>query len=329
MSVSYLVTGSAGFIGFHAARRLLERGEKVVGVDNLSPYYSVSLKRDRLRELIRLPGFTFRETDISDLPALREALAGLRFSRVIHLAAQAGVRHSLTHPEDYATANLVGHLNMLELCRHAEGFETMAYASSSSVYGANTKMPFSERDPVEHPVSLYGATKRADELMSEAYSRMYGLPLTGLRFFTAYGPWGRPDMAMWLFAEAILAGRPIKVFNHGKMRRDFTYIDDIVTGVLATADKGPSGPAPHKVYNVGNSRSEDLLGMIGVLERALARRAEMEFLPMQPGDVAETYADISAIHADHGFEPTTPIEVGVPKFVDWYLARHARAGVAA
>ena len=321
----FLVTGAAGFIGYHVARRLLERGDEVVGVDNLSPYYSAALKQARLAELAVFKGFHFRHADISDQAALRAALAGLAVKRVIHLAAQAGVRHSLTHPEDYASANLVGHLNLLEYARHLAGGTPMVYASSSSVYGGNSKLPFSERDPVDTPVSLYAATKRADELMSYAYARLYRLPLVGLRFFTVYGPWGRPDMAMWLFAEAILDGRPIQVFNHGNMQRDFTYIDDIVTGVLLVADgRPPAGEVPHRVYNIVNHRSEDLGRMIGLLEQSLGKKSKRELLPLQPGDVVATYADIDAIAADYGFRPTTPLAAGIPKFVDWVRGWRAR-----
>lgn len=324
----YLVTGAAGFIGFHTARRLLERGELVIGLDNLTPYYSVALKHDRLAELSLLPGFTFYETDIADGKALRSTLAQSRVRRVIHLAAQAGVGHSLRQPEDYVSANVAGHLNVLEYCRHLDGFEGMIYASSSSVYGGNTELPFSEADRVDRPVSLYAATKRADELMSYSYSHLYGLPLTGLRFFTAYGPWGRPDMAMWIFTDAILDGRPIRVFNHGQMRRDFTFIDDVVSGIVAVAENPPnrSETPPHRIYNIGNSRSEGLLRMIEVLEEAIGRKAKKTMLPLQPGDVPETYADIDAIRRDHGFEPKTSIEVGIPKFVEWYLGWRSRQG---
>jgi UDP-glucuronate 4-epimerase len=322
----FLVTGAAGFIGYHTARALLARGEAVIGIDNLSPYYLPALKRARLAELAPFKGFSFREIDIADRFALRAALAGAPVTRVIHLAAQAGVRHSLTNPEDYVSANLAGHLNLLEYARHLPGCELMVYASSSSVYGGNTKLPFSEKDPVEQPASLYAATKRADELMSQSYAHLYRLPLVGLRFFTVYGPWGRPDMAMWLFADAILAGRPIQVFNHGDMRRDFTYVDDIVNGVLLVANgKPPANTPPHRVYNIGNHRSEDLRHMIGLLEAALGKKAKEELLPLQAGDVVATYADIAAITADYGFKPTTPIEVGVPKFVDWFRSWRARA----
>ena len=292
---AFLVTGAAGFIGFHTAERLLARGDKVIGVDNLNDYYSQQLKRDRLAQLSKHPEFTFRKADISDLEGMREAVGIDQVDTVIHLAAQAGVRYSIDHPEAYVQANLVGHLNMLEFCRHDERVGHLVYASSSSVYGGNTKLPFSEDDRVDSPVSLYAATKKADELMSRAYSHLYGLSAVGLRFFTVYGPWGRPDMAMWLFTEAILAGKPINVFNHGNMQRDFTFVDDIITGVVATADRRPP-PAEngihHRVYNIGNNKSENLLHMIGVLEEAIGRKAEKVMLPMQPGDVAATYADI-------------------------------------
>lgn len=319
--MTYLVTGAAGFIGFHCARRLLQAGETVVGIDNLSPYYSVDLKRERLEELRTYPKFTFHEIDLSDRGALGKALSGVAIRRIIHLAAQAGVRHSLTHPEDYVSANLAGHVEMLEFHRARPEVESMVYASSSSVYGGNTKMPFSESDPVDRPVSLYAATKRADELMSHTYAHLFGLRLTGLRFFTVYGPSGRPDMAMWIFTEAIVAGKPIPVFNYGKMRRDFTFIDDIVTGVLAVAAKPPETVPPHRIYNIGNNRPEEVLRVVELIEAATGRKAEKELLPLQPGDVPETFADIDAISRDFGFRPTTPIEVGVPRFVEWYLGR--------
>jgi len=322
---SYLVTGTAGFIGFHTAMRLLERGDTVIGVDNVNDYYSPKLKRDRLAQLDAIGEFRFHEVDIADLAGLRAAIGTDRIDRIIHLAAQAGVRYSIDHPEAYVHSNLVGHLNLLEFCRHSDRIDHMVYASSSSVYGGNTKLPFSEDDRVDQPISLYAATKKADELMSHVYSHLYGMSAVGLRFFTVYGPWGRPDMAMWLFTEAILAGKPIKVFNHGNMRRDFTYIDDIVTGVIATADKRPPDTPEtggHRVYNIGNNRPEDLMHMISVLEDALGREAEKTMLPMQPGDVEATYADIEAIRRDYGFEPTTPIEEGIPRFVSWYRDYH-------
>jgi UDP-glucuronate 4-epimerase len=320
-----LVTGTAGFIGSEVAAALLARGEAVVGIDNLNDYYDVQLKRDRLARLQGQKGFSFLEGDIAEMADLQAAVSLGRPTRIIHLAAQAGVRYSLTNPGAYVRSNLVGHANVLELCRHLEGLEHLVYASSSSVYGGNKKLPFSESDRVDHPVSLYAATKKADELLSESYASLYGLPQTGLRFFTVYGPWGRPDMALWIFTKAILAGQPIPVFNHGKMRRDFTYIDDIVEGVLAVAAKAPAasreGP-PHRLYNIGNNKPEQLLDMIGLLEESLARKAEIELLPMQPGDVPATYADIAAISRDFGFRPRTPIAEGIPKFVAWYRDYH-------
>lgn len=323
--MSHLVTGAAGFIGFHTATRLLARGERVIGLDNLNDYYTVSLKRDRLEQLTRHPNFAFRQVELADLRGIRDALNGEKIRKVIHLAAQAGVRYSIENPHAYVDSNLVGQINILEYCRRSDSFEAMSYASSSSVYGGNTKLPFSETDPVDNPISLYAATKKADELMGNVYAHLYRMPLTGLRFFTVYGPWGRPDMAMWLFTKAILEGRPIQVFNHGEMRRDFTYIDDIVTGVVAVTDNPPAardGETPHRVYNIGNNNPEDLLYMIGVLEKTLGRTAEKLMLPLQPGDVPSTYADISAINRDHGFAPTTQIEIGIPNFVDWYRSYH-------
>jgi len=319
-----LVTGSAGFIGYHVAEALLARGDEVVGIDNLSPYYDVALKRARLARLRRHAGFRFVEADISDQEGMRRALADTATARVVHLAAQAGVRHSLEHPFDYLRSNLAGHLIILEHCRHHDDFEHLVFASSSSVYGGNHKLPFAETDRVDTPVSLYAATKKADELMSHAYAELYGLAQTGLRFFTVYGPWGRPDMAMWRFTEAILAGRPIQVFNHGDMRRDFTYIDDIIAGVVVALDHPPppSPSPPYRIYNIGNNRAEPLLRMVEVLERALGRAAQKQLLDMQPGDVKETYADITAIRRDLGFQPTTPIDEGVPRFVAWYREYH-------
>ena len=326
--MTYLVTGAAGFIGAAVARRLLDRGEQVVGIDNLNDYYPVQLKRDRLATLAG-PGFTFAEVDIADNAALNAALAPHRISHIIHLAAQAGVRYSLTNPHAYVQSNLVGQVNMLEYARALDGLVSMSYASSSSVYGGNVKQPFSEDDRVDGPISLYAATKKADELMGNVYAHLYRLPLTGLRFFTVYGPWGRPDMALWLFTDAILKGRPIRVFNHGDMRRDFTFIDDIVSGVIAVTDAPPAdaGAAPpHRVYNIGNNNPEPLLRMIDVLEEAIGVKAIRSLEPMQPGDVPATYADITAISRDYGFAPTTPIEVGIPKFVEWFKEYH-RIGV--
>lgn len=324
--MTILVTGAAGFIGMYVSKALTVRGETVLGIDNLNDYYDPALKEARLTQLETLPGFTFKKCDFADNAALKAATDDLKLKSVIHLGAQAGVRYSLENPAAYIQSNLVGHANILELCRHSDALEHLVYASSSSVYGGNTKLPFSVDDPVDTPVSLYAATKRADELLSQSYAHLYGLPQTGLRFFTVYGPWGRPDMAYWLFSEAILAGKPIRVFNHGDMARDFTYIDDIVEGILAVLDKPPStgadnafgNPAPHKVYNIGNNRPEPLLDMITVLEDALGKKAEKQFEPMQMGDVKETYADISALSADTGFSPRTPITEGIPAFVKWF-----------
>ena len=327
-----LVTGAAGFIGATLIHRLLARGDEVIGIDNLNDYYSVALKHARRDRLIAAGGnrFTFLTTDFSDYPALTKALEPLAFDRVVHLGAQAGVRYSIENPHAYVQSNLVGHLNLLEVARH-RGLEHMVYASSSSVYGGNEHLPFSVEDRVDHPLSLYAATKKADELMSETYAHLYRLPLTGLRFFTVYGPWGRPDMMMWLFTKAILAGQPIEVFNHGEMWRDFTYVDDIVSGVVACLDNPPPDDGavkaggsvkPHRLYNIGNNRSEHLLRVIEILETECGRTAEKIMLPMQPGDVARTYADIDAISGDLGYAPTTSIDVGVPNFVRWYRDFH-------
>ncbi|MFP6757096.1 MAG: NAD-dependent epimerase/dehydratase family protein [Alphaproteobacteria bacterium] len=323
--MTVLVTGAAGFIGYHVATALLARGEAVVGVDNLSDYYDVSLKKARLDRLESQANFTFRLVDIADQAAVDAMAADAGpFRAVVHLAAQAGVRYSLENPMAFIRSNVVGQTAILELCRHMAGLEHLVYASSSSVYGGNTKLPFAVEDRVDSPVSLYAATKRADELIAHTYAHLYRLPCTGLRFFTVYGPWGRPDMAAYLFTQAILAGRPIKVFNHGNMRRDFTYIDDIVDGVLRVLARPPSddGEAPHRLYNIGNNHPEALLDFIAVLEDALGRTAEKELLPLQPGDVPESAADISAIQRDTGFAPTTPISVGVPKFIAWYRDYH-------
>ncbi len=323
--MAILVTGAAGFIGSYVSHALLARGEQVIGVDNMNDYYRVQLKRDRMAPLLEKPGFRFLELDISDRDAFNTALQGEKITRVIHLAAQAGVRYSIEHPFAYTQANITGHLVVLEFCRHLADLEHLVYASSSSVYGGNEKLPFSESDPVDRPISLYAATKKADELMSHTYSHLYRVPQTGLRFFTVYGPWGRPDMALWTFTEAILAGQTPRGFNHGEMKRDFTFVDDIVAGVVACLDSPPTDDgitAPHRIYNIGNHRPEKLTHMIEVLEKALGRKAEKIFEPMQPGDVAETYADISAIQRDHGFTPTTSIEAGIPRFVDWYKSYH-------
>jgi len=327
-----LVTGAAGFIGAAVAEALMARGQAVVGVDNLNDYYAVSLKRARLERIAALHGnlFAFREVDFSDMAALQAALADDRFETIVHLGAQAGVRYSLENPQAYVASNLAGHVNLLEVAR-ARGVVHMVYASSSSVYGGNAKLPFAVEDRADHPVSLYAATKRADELMSETYAHLFHLPLTGLRFFTVYGPWGRPDMAMWKFAERIFADRPIDVYNHGEMSRDFTYIGDIVSGVLACLDRPPADDGtekaggsvkPHALYNIGNHRSEPLMRLIAVLEEACGRKAALHLMPMQPGDVPATYADITALTRDTGYAPSTPIEVGVPRFVEWFRGYH-------
>lgn len=314
-----LLTGAAGFIGFHVTQALLARGDTVVGVDNLNAYYEVSLKEARLKQLQAQKGFQFERLDISD----REAMLALGakhpgVTHVVHLAAQAGVRHSLTDPYTYVMSNVMGQVVLMELARKFSKLQHFVYASSSSVYGGNTKLPFSIDDETEQPNSLYAATKKADELIGHTYAHLYGLPSTGLRFFTVYGPWGRPDMAAFLFTRAIIAGEPIRVFNNGEMWRDFTFVDDIVAGVLAAVAHVPSGKPPHAVYNLGNRRSEKLTDFIATIEQALGRKAQYVFEPMQPGDVARTYADIDASRRDLGFEPKTPISAGIPKFIDWY-----------
>ena len=323
--MTYLVTGVAGFIGYHAASALLQRGDEVVGVDNLNDYYSVQLKSDRLAELKKHNGFRFHKVELADQAALRDTLKPYTIRRVIHLAAQAGVRHSIEHPESYINSNLIGHFNILDYCRHLNSLEHLVYASSSSVYGNAVTTPSKETDHVDAPTSLYAATKKCDELMSHSYSYLYRIPQTGLRFFTVYGPWGRPDMALWLFTNAILSGRPINVFNFGKMCRDFTYIDDIIPALLATADKAPKvieNEPPHRIYNIGGGHTENLMDLIGVLEQTLGMKAEMNLLPMQAGDVSATEADVSAIRQDIGYEPVTRIETGVSLFVDWYKRYH-------
>jgi UDP-glucuronate 4-epimerase len=324
--MTVLVTGAAGFIGYHLSAALLERGVRVVGVDDLNDYYDVALKLARLALLERRDGFAFAKADIAEKEAMDEvSRAHGPFRIVVHLAAQAGVRYSLANPMAYARSNLVGQTVMLELCRHTLGLEHLVFASSSSVYGGNTRLPFAAEDRVDTPISLYAATKRSGELMAHAYAHLYRIPTTALRFFTVYGPWGRPDMAAYLFTEAIVAGRPIKVFNRGNMRRDFTYIDDLVDGVLRVIARPPAdtGQAPpYRLYNIGNNRPEPLLRFIAVLERALGREAEKEMLPLPPGDVPETCADIDAIMRDTGFRPSTPIEVGLPRFVAWYRDYH-------
>jgi UDP-glucuronate 4-epimerase len=326
-----LVTGAAGFIGMHVARRLLDRGDEVVGVDNLNDYYDPRLKLARLAQLTPYPAFRFVQMDISDRVAMEDLFARERFQRVVNLAAQPGVRYSLKNPHAYLQTNLVGFGNLLEGCRH-NGVEHLVYASSSSVYGANTRMPFSVHDNVDHPVSLYAASKKANELMAHTYSHLYGLPTTGLRYFTVYGPWGRPDMSPWLFTSAILEGRPIDVFNHGRMQRDFTYIDDIVEGTVRVLDRIPqpnpafdthnpdpgSSYAPYRVYNIGNHQPVELMTFIRTLEQALGREAHKNFLPMQPGDVVATYADVEDLMRDVGFEPKTPLAAGIDRWVAWY-----------
>ena len=326
-----LVTGAAGFIGMHASLRLLQRGDEVVGVDNLNDYYDVRLKQARLQQLTAFPGFRFHQVGVEDREAIAALFRAERPQRVLHLAAQAGVRYSLEQPFQYADSNLAGFLSILEACRH-HAVEHLVYASSSSVYGGNAKVPFSEHDNVDHPVSLYAATKKANELMAHTYSHLFGIPTTGLRFFTVYGPWGRPDMSPMLFASALLEGRPLRVFNHGDMKRDFTYVDDIVEGTIRVLDK-PATPdpayraqqpdpatssAPYRVFNIGNSQPTPLLDYIACLEQAFGRQAQKELLPMQPGDVQATAADTSALEAWVGFRPNTPLKEGIQRFADWY-----------
>lgn len=329
--MTILVTGAAGFIGYHVARRLLERGDRVIGIDNLNPYYDPKLKQDRLTELDKLGAdFAFHKLDFADHMALDAVLGPIAFDRIVHLGAQAGVRYSIDNPRAYISANLAGHLNMMELARQRR-VRHFVYASSSSVYGGNATLPFRVEDRVDHPISLYAATKRADELMSETYAHLYRIPMTGLRFFTVYGPWGRPDMAMWIFTRKMFDDAPIALFNNGKMRRDFTYIDDIVEGVVACLDNPPTDDglakaggsiAAHRLYNIGNSRSEELMRVITLLEAACGRKARLEPAPMQPGDVPETFADIEAIHNDLGFSPSVSLDAGIPRFVDWFRNHH-------
>ena len=330
--MTLLVTGAAGFIGSHVAMALLDRGEQVIGIDNLNDYYDPALKSARVERLKSAHGnaFNFETVDFGDQQALEEFARPHRFDHIVHLGAQAGVRYSLVNPQAYVRSNLMGQINMLELARHS-GVGHFVYASSSSVYGGNDSLPFRVEDRVDHPISLYAATKKADELMSESYAHLFRIPMTGLRFFTVYGPWGRPDMAMWLFTKALYEGRPLAIFNQGDMRRDFTFIDDIVRGVLACVD-GPPGDngevkaggskSPHAVYNIGNHKSEELMRMVGLLEQATGKKAVIDFQPMQPGDVKDTFADISAIQRDHGFEPSTTIDAGVPRFVEWFKQYH-------
>lgn len=320
--MTILVTGAAGFVGMHVAEALLEKGEHVVGIDNMNSYYDVSLKEARLAQLTAYEKFDFLKLDIADREALNSALSGYKITSVVHLAAQAGVRYSITNPFEYAESNLIGFLTILEYCRNLEGLEHLVYASSSSVYGGNKELPYSVDQSVDSPVSLYAATKKSNELMAHCYSHLYRIPTTGLRFFTVYGPWGRPDMAYWLFSDAMRAGKPIKIFNNGDMRRDFTYIDDIVSGILkllvaVPADGGEDNP-PYRVYNIGNHQSEPLMKLVSTLEDAWGIKAETELLPMQKGDVKETYADIEPMRRDVGYEPTTNLEIGIPKFVEWY-----------
>lgn len=326
-----LVTGAAGFIGFHTSKRLLARGDEVVGFDNMNPYYDVRLKDSRLALLQKETRFNFVRGELTDRNQINALFAEHKFDAVVHLAAQAGVRYSLENPSAYIESNVVGFLNILEACRRAQTAH-LVYASSSSVYGANTRMPFAVSDNVDHPVSLYAATKKANELMAHSYSHLYGIPTTGLRFFTVYGPWGRPDMALFLFTKAILSGEPIKLFNHGKMRRDFTYVDDIVESMVrvidqpaqANSDWSGDAPdpatskAPYKLYNIGNSSPVELLDLVEVLERALNKKAKKLFVDMQPGDVPSTFADVDALERDAGFKPATPIEIGIENFVAWY-----------
>jgi UDP-glucuronate 4-epimerase len=330
-----LVTGAAGFIGFHVARRLLAEGRDVVGLDNLNNYYDPALKQARLNILRENPRFDFVQTDIADRSSMGRLFAEHRFTVVVHLAAQAGVRHSIDHPHAYVDANLEGFVNVLEGCRH-NGCKHLLFASSSSVYGANTKLPFSVQDNVDHPISLYAASKKANELMAHAYSHLYGIPTTGLRFFTVYGPWYRPDMAMFIFAKAILTGTPIKLFNHGNMRRDFTYVDDVSQAVVRLMDLPPRGnpnwsgdrpdpstsAAPWKIYNIGNNNPEDLMHVVSLLEKEFGRAAVKEMLPMQPGDVPATYADVEDLARDIGFKPSTTIEEGIKRFAEWFRDYH-------
>ncbi len=319
--MAVLVTGAAGFIGSYVAHALLDRGDEVVGVDNLNDYYDVALKDARLGRLADRSGFSFHKLDISDEAELKSISSQYQLSNVVHLAAQAGVRYSIDNPMAYAKSNLVGHLSILELCRHSETIDHLVYASSSSVYGIGNETPYSELDRVDKPVSLYAATKRADELMSYAYAGLYDFPQTGLRFFTVYGPWGRPDMAYWKFTDAIMNGRPIDVYNNGDMYRDYSYIDDIVSGVLSALDNAPSKDEHgrrHRVFNIGNKRPENLMHFIEVIEDAVGKKAEKRFLEMQPGDVYETCADTSAIEEACGFSSKTSIDEGIPKFVEWF-----------
>ena len=324
-----LVTGAAGFIGYHLCRRLLADGVAVTGLDNLNDYYDPALKQARLDQLREFPAFSFRRLDLADRAGMETLFAELRPAYVVHLAAQAGVRYSVDHPHVYIESNILGFLNILEGCRHT-GVKHLIYASSSSVYGLNTKMPFSVADITDRPASLYGATKKANELMAHSYSHLYGIPATGLRFFTVYGPWGRPDMATFLFTRAILAGKPISLFNHGKMKRDFTYIDDIVEGIVRVMDHVPTPPEPGlppcRVYNIGNENPVELERFVQILEEQLGKKAVIEYLPMQAGDVVATYADVQDLTADVGFHPATSPETGLRNFVEWYREYYCAAG---
>ncbi|MBE7381313.1 MAG: NAD-dependent epimerase [Leptolyngbya sp. SIO1E4] len=333
-NLKILVTGAAGFVGFSLCQRLLSQGKTVLGIDNLNDYYSVQLKRDRLAQLQAYDLFTFQQLDLNDRSGMQTLFEQTAFSDVVHLAAQAGVRYSLQNPYAYADSNLSGFLNILEGCRHQK-IGHLVFASSSSVYGANRKVPFATEDNVDHPVSLYAATKKANELMAHAYSHLYGIPMTGLRFFTVYGPWGRPDMAYFKFVDAIAQGRPIEVYNHGKMKRDFTYIDDVVEGIVRVLEHPPQPPsqdaaaggdstAPYKIYNIGNHSPVELMRFIEVIETAMGKPAEKIMKPMQPGDVPATYADVDDLMRDVGFKPDTPLEVGIQKFIDWYRSYYSQ-----
>ena len=336
-----LVTGAAGFIGYHVAERLLARGDEVIGLDNLNPYYDPALKQARLARLRPHSSFSFEKVDLADRSGMDDLFARVKIQRVVHLAAQAGVRYSIQNPHAYAESNLTGTLHVLEGCRH-HGVEHLVFASTSSVYGANTKMPFSVHQNVDHPLSFYAATKKANELMAHTYASLYGLPVTGLRFFTVYGPWGRPDMALFLFARNILAGQPIDVFNYGNHRRDFTYVDDIAGGVVAALDHvaqpnaawdgdapdPATSKAPYRLYNIGNNRPVELLHYIEVLENCLGRKAEKNLLPLQIGDVPDTWADAEDLVRDVGYRPSTPVEEGIKRFVEWYLEYYKDGGPA-
>ncbi len=327
-----LITGVAGFIGFHLAKKLLDEGQDVVGLDNVNPYYDVRLKDARLKILGAYPHFSFTKIDLGDRPAMEKLFSAYEFDTVAHLAAQAGVRYSLDHPHDYIDSNIVGFLHILEGCRHSKSVKHLVFASSSSVYGANTGYPWSVHDTVDHPLSLYAASKKANELMAHSYSHLYRIPTTGLRFFTVYGPWGRPDMAMFKFTKAILEGKPIEVYNNGQMERDFTYIDDIVGGLTRVIEKPPvpdpkwdgnkpdsaSSNAPYRLYNIGNNNPVQLMAMIEIIEKTLGKKAEKTMLPMQPGDAPRSYADIDDLHRDFGFKPSTPLSVGIEQFIGWY-----------